>query len=145
MNKRKRNILSYLAEKANKQERFAHQKICAAIVHRNQIISEGFNRDKTHPIAAHYLQYQLNKEGAIYLHAEMDAIRKIYRPQNNNIYKDCTLYVSRILYPNSKRNNYYWANCIPCDGCMNLIKDVGIKKIIFTMNNDDMGELKISK
>lgn len=55
-------------------------------------------------------------------HAEMDAIRKVY----SSLLKGATI---TILGINSRSNNQVMSR--PCNGCLNAIKAVGIKKIIY--------------
>ena len=50
-------------------------KFAAAVVHRNRIVSVGFNRMKSHPFQAKYAK---NSE-AIYLHAEIHSIKNALR------------------------------------------------------------------
>lgn len=56
------------------------------------------------------------------IHAEMDAIRKVYSSQ----LKGATI---TILGINSRSNNLIMSK--PCPACLRAIKEVGIKKVVF--------------
>ena len=66
------------------------------------------------------------------MHAEIRCIMKSPRSK----VKNSTLYIWRL-----NKNNKY-CNSRPCEMCMKFIKDVGIKKIIYT-TDDNYGEERI--
>lgn len=94
-------------------------RLGAVIVDKQRhIVSARFNILKTHPQLSKYYTWP-------YLHAEAYAILSL------GLYNcvDTDIYVVRIL-----RNNSL-ALSKPCDGCMKLIKDVGIKNIYYSTEN----------
>lgn len=100
-----------------------------AILKTNKNIYYGYNQKKTHP-----LQKKFSKNPwAIYLHAEIDAIRQAYKVGGN--ISDSTLYVARTLIDNTP------ANACPCNGCQQAINHFGIDKVYFSTSTN-YGELK---
>ncbi len=89
------------------------------LVIRNRIISVGMNSMKTtHPLTKG-LGYKSD-----FLHSELDAFLAI-RWQDIN-YNKCVLVNTRI-------NRFLqFGMSKPCDGCMNLLNNIGIKNIIYT-------------
>lgn len=91
-------------------------RVGAVIVNNRKIVSKGFNRPKTHPLVCKYSYWEGSN-----LHAEMDAVLKARKGP----LKGSTIYVSR-LYRDGMR-----APSKPCQGCLEMLKDKGIKEIIF--------------
>lgn len=103
----------------NNPQRTSH----CAILHVNNKIFTGFNKRKTHPLQK---KFGDNKE-AIYLHAEVYAIRKAYRVEGN---------ISRgILYVARTKADKSIGMSAPCDACEEAIYYFGIKYVVFTTNN----------
>lgn len=96
-------------------------KYGAVLVHNKAIISSGFNSTKTHP-----MQHKLNQRRELakrdrgFLHAEVAALQRI-----RNVPRDSVLYIVRL-------SRIGWQMARPCAGCMQLIREKGIKKIIYT-------------
>lgn len=99
--------------------------IGTCIVKKKSVISTGCNKSKSHPI-----QNKYNHIANIYtkpesrLHAEIDALIKAGEDA-----KGATLYVFR-----RGRDNIYRLSK-PCPACMQYIKDCGIKRIVYTIEN----------
>lgn len=94
------------------------------------ILSYGMNSyEKTHPIQARYAELTNNKEH-IYLHAEIAALVK------NKSKKAKKMYIVRLF------RNGQFADASPCPICIAAIKEAGIQKIIYTVN-DGIKEEKI--
>ena len=119
--------LKYLrvAEMVSKFSDYKRIHIGACIVKKHVIISTGYNKDKTHPIQGKYnidsFSFIKSKDN---IHAEIDALHK----SNNNV-KGATLYVFR----RGKDGIYRMSK--PCQACMKYIKDSGIKRIVYTIEN----------
>lgn len=103
-----------LAEKISKLSNHHKYKVGSVITSGPNVISVGFNQLKTHPKSTHPHKN---------LHAEMSAI--LLAKQD---LKDCEIYVFRQLKDNTP------AMSKPCEYCMTLIQEAGIKKIHFTVN-----------
>ena len=68
----------------------ARARIAACVVYKNEIVSFGVNRRKSHPLQA---KYSRNQE-SIFLHAEISAINNALRYMNNNLER-CNLLIYR--------------------------------------------------
>ena len=68
------------------------EKFAAAVVYRNRIISIGMNSMKSHPMAAKYGK----NEHAIFLHAEVAAIKNALREINVDDFSKCDIYITRV-------------------------------------------------
>ena len=90
----------------------------AFLVKRNKIIKIGLNKNRTHPKVKNH-PYHSGKVG---IHAELDCILKSGRDDLS----DHSLVVLRID-KNSKLNNSK-----PCLGCKSLIKQFGIKEVLYS-------------
>lgn len=111
MNKR---IKKRLIELAKTVDPVQNARVVAALVWNRKIISIGINQKKSHTLQA---LYGRNPE-SIYLHAEVDAIRRArYHPKLHR----SKLYVVRV------RSNGKTALAKPCKGCQKLLNELGIK------------------
>lgn len=113
------------------------EKLAAAIVYRNRIISIGMNSMKSHPMAA---KYGKNKE-AIFLHAEVSAIKNALREVDVDDLARCDIYIARIKKPRPFSNKYVWGLARPCNGCQRAIAEFGIKRVIYTTNENEKYEV----
>lgn len=96
-------------------------RLGSVIVNRHRVIEAArYNVLKTHPKLLQHYQWP-------YLHAEAHAILSL--GLDNCMGK--TLYVVRVLRDNS------WALAKPCNSCMSLIKEVGIKSIYYSVSGDN--------
>lgn len=121
--KRHLKILTDLAAIAAQSEKFGGQRVAAAITHKNEIIAVANNIEKTHPLQARFGK----NEFAIFLHAEINAIRKALTRISADDLKNCTLYINRLDQYN------HWTSSNPCKHCLNAIKSFNIGKVIVGM------------
>ncbi len=127
--KRNNKILSFLSKAAEAADHVGiRARLAAAVVIKNEIISIGFNRRKTHPFQA---QFQANDK-QIYLHAETDAINRALKYVSKEELRKATLYVARVKYRNNRNKQAIWAESKPCSGCQKAIEQYGIKHVIHT-------------
>lgn len=91
-------------------------KVGCVIAKGNKVLSWGYNRDKTHSKSPHAWAY---------IHAEFDAIRRL----NPEELRGASIYIYRQKKDGSP------ALAKPCESCYNLIKDLGIREICFTVEN----------
>jgi len=109
---------------------------------KKDILSVGYNQNKTSPIQSRYNAYRnfKNKNGVIpKLHAEISAISKLpyYIYENNfNMKKSC-IYIYR-----EHKRTHHLAMALPCPACMAAIKQVGIKRIVYSIE-DGIKEMRI--
>lgn len=94
-----------------------HQhKMAALIIKKNKLLSLGYNQLKTHPKSPHFFRST---------HAEFACIKQLSLEQ---------LRGSTILVYREQRDGTL-ANARPCESCLKLIIQSGIKKIVFTNEN----------
>lgn len=93
-------------------------KHAAAIYVGNRLVGVGVNKMKSHPLQA---KFGRNSD-AIYIHAEIDAIRNALKRIPLADLENATLYVAKARATNSK----------PCEGCQKAIIHFGIKKVFWT-------------
>ena len=105
-----------------------NQKLAACLVKGNKIISFGVNKRKTHPLQ---VKYARNSE-SIYLHAEIDVIKNSLKEISSEVLSDCTLYIAR-----TKKNGSEGISK-PCKGCMRAIETFGIKKVVYTTDEENV-------
>ena len=103
-------------------------RFAAAVVYRNKIVSIGYNRMKSDPFQAKYAK---NSE-AIYLHAEVHAIKNALREIPVEDLPKCELYISRVKKPKAGDKHFVWGLSKPCAGCERAIVEFGIKRTIYT-------------
>ena len=68
------------------------EKFAAAVVYRNRIVSVGINSMKSHPMQAKYSK----NEHAIFLHAEVAAIKNALREIEVDDLSKCDIYITRV-------------------------------------------------
>ena len=126
------DILHTLAKVAaanpNPQEKFA-----AAVVYRNKIVSVGMNSMKSHPMAAKYGK----NEHAIFLHAEVAAIKNALREIDVDDFSKCDIYITRVKKEKPFTKKFVWGLSKPCPGCERAIAEFGLKRTIYTCDDGD--------
>ena len=134
MKKVNEGILHTLAKvaAANPAQR---EKLAAAIVCRNRIISVGMNSMKSHPMAAKYGK----NPHAIFLHAEVAAIKNALREIEVDDFTKCDIYITRVKKEKPFTNKYVWGLAKPCSGCERAIAEFGLKRVIYTCDDGDIG------
>ena len=105
----------------------------SCIIHRNEVVSFGFNARKTHPFQA---KYGKNTE-AIFWHSEVHAIHNALKRISEEELSRATLYVVRVKADNAKHSRLIPAMSKPCDGCMRAIRDYKLKEVIYTEDSDE--------
>ena len=136
MKKVNEGILHTLAKIAEANDD-SNIRFAAAVVYRNKIVSIGYNRNKSHPFQAKYAK---NPE-AIYLHAEVHAIKNALRELSVEELKNTELYISRVKKPAAGDKHFVWGLSKPCAGCARAIAEFGIKRTIYTC--DEVGNYEV--
>jgi len=104
---------------------YKRQKVGCVIVYHNKIISTGCNKDQTHPLQKTYNEARQIPDWSPHkLHAETDAIRHIIDLDID--WRKVSVYIYRKL----KDRPFGMAK--PCNSCMKLIKDLGIRHVYYT-------------
>ena len=109
------------------------EKFAAAVVYRNRIISIGMNSMKSHPMAAKYGK----NEHAIFLHAEVAAIKNALREINVDDFSKCDIYITRVKKEKPFTKKFVWGLAKPCPGCERAIAEFGFRRTIYTCDNGD--------
>jgi len=136
MKKVNEGILHTLAKIAEANDD-SNIRFAAAVVYRNKIISIGYNRRKSHPFQAKFAK---NPE-AIFLHAEVHAIKDALRDISVEDLAKCELYITRVKKPAAGDNHFVWGLAKPCCGCQRAIVEFGIKRTIYTC--DEIGNYEV--
>lgn len=108
-------------------------KLAACLVIRNEIISVGFNSDKSHPLQKRFAK----NIDAIFKHAEVDCIIKALKVVDEDDLKDATLYVYRVKKMNKGDTHWVSGLAEPCPGCAKAIEHFGIKRTVFSIEKED--------
>lgn len=132
MKKVSNNVLNTLAKIAAANPTPA-EKFAAAIVRNNTIISVGMNSMKSHPLQAKYAK----NPHAVFLHAEIDAIKNALREINVDEFYKTDLYICRVKKEKPFTKKYISGLAKPCCGCERAIIAFGIKRVIYTTNCND--------
>lgn len=108
-------------------------KLAACIIDRkNNIISYGFNRYKTHPLQSKFS----SNPHSIFLHAEIDAIVNLLRRIRDEDFQKHSLLVARVW------KNGNTANAKPCRGCQEALQTYNIGTILHT-SSQGWNEMKL--
>lgn len=111
-----------------------HQfRVGAILVNGSKIVSRGFNKpNKTHRLA--YWNHCKERQEHATTHAEIAALINV----SKKISEKCILYVVRL----DAKSNLALAK--PCEMCMGVIKNMKIKKVIYSIEKDHYGVLTIN-
>lgn len=101
----------------------------------------GVNNRKTHPVQ---MRFGKNPD-AIHLHAEIECIINHIRKHGEEDLYNSTMFIARSKQERISHECYVdvMAMAKPCEGCMKALKYYGIKNVIYTIDNDNYGVLKI--
>lgn len=129
MLQRDKKVLSKLYDIAKDVPYVYRAKICAAIFHKNTLISYGF-----HSADSVKLQRRFRKNPlAVYNHAEINAIHNALKRVPEELLRSCTIYVCRAKKTREK-GSYTPALACPCKGCKSAVEYYGLKRLIYTVN-----------
>jgi len=122
------NLLSLMAEDVDVSQTSNRARLAAAVVYRNRIIAVGTNQKKSHPFQKKYA----SNEDAIYLHAEVSAIKNALRHIDEKMLAKSTLYVCRIKRTGARNSSFTWGISKPCIGCQRAIATFNIKRVVYS-------------
>ena len=122
MKTKHKKILWNAVEKSRRHSSEIRASLSAILIVNNKRFV-GYNSKKSHPLQK---KFGSNNK-AIYLHAEMDAIRKAYRVEGN--ISGSKLYVARTTADENP------AMACPCEACEEAIHHFGINQVFFTTKN----------
>lgn len=132
----KKDILDTLAKVAAANDG-SNIRFAAAIVRGNKIVSVGFNHMKSHPLQAKYCK----NEHAIFLHAEIAAIKNALKELSVEDLSKTDLYITRVKKPKSFSKKFVWGLARPCCGCQRAIEEFGIRGVVYTTDEDGTYEV----
>jgi tRNA(Arg) A34 adenosine deaminase TadA len=130
-------ILTTLSSVAISSEEPMNTKMAAAVVRNNKIIAVGFNRMKSDPLQA---RFSKNSE-AIFLHAEIHAIKNALRVLDVEDLRKCSIYICRVKKVKARSKEITWGLAKPCCGCMRAIREFGIQNIVYSL--DEIGKYQV--
>ena len=122
---------------------FKQTHIGCCIVHKGSIISTGYNSEKSNPLQKRYNVFRNfeNQERIMHKeHGEIAALSKLpwFVYENEFNLKRATIYVFR-----QHKNTHTYAMSLPCPACMAAIKESGIGRIAYTIENG-IAEMKLA-
>jgi deoxycytidylate deaminase len=131
MQNRHDRYIDYLFKLAQDIEAIKSSRVTSCVVYKNEIVGFGFCQMKTHPMQAQFTRHH----NAIYLHAEIDAIKNALKRISVDDISRATLYIAR-----AKKEQGIWQFGLsrPCDGCMKAISSFDINNVIYTTDEDYM-------
>lgn len=115
------------ARAVSKLSDFPRVKLGCVAVYKHQIISSGFNAQKTAPLQKKYNIYRFTEETPSSIHAEVMCLKSIMNRKDID-FKNVSLYI----YREGKNEELFLAR--PCLSCMALIKELNIRHIYYTNN-----------
>lgn len=126
--------MDFLRRQAIDVEPVKSSRMAAAIVYKNNVISIGHNSRRTHPFQAKYGKNPM----AICMHAEINAIKNALNHLEVDDFKKTTIMIYRVKKQNGLRKAA-WVDGMakPCEGCARAIMEFGIKKIVYSTEEND--------
>jgi len=137
INAKDHRVMNFLRRQAIDVKAVKSSRIAAAVTIRNEIISTGYCQKRTHPFQARYCK---NPE-AIYLHAETNAISNALNHINKRDLAKSTLYIRRVKLPTKDDTEFVDGMAKPCPGCMRAIIAFGIRKVVYSTEEDGQYEV----
>jgi len=104
-------------------------RMAAGIVYKKHLISSGVNSYKSHPMMSEDNGY---RNGQIYMHAEVAAIRNALRLITPQQLSKCSIYIVRVKRPHINSKKWIHGLAKPCPGCASLIASFGIENVFWT-------------
>lgn len=103
-------------------------RLAAMLVYRNEILSVGYNKYKTHPFQKRFAKHEM----ALSLHAETDCLVSARKNYSDEIISKSTMYVLRLKRPHENTDEFVRGMAMPCKGCQRALTVFNIKKVYFT-------------
>lgn len=130
-------VFELLTEIALDTTKIANVQISSMIVIKNDIISIGSAVMKTHPFQKRFGKTEHN----IFLHSEINSIHRALKKIKVEELAKATLYICRVkqIYnPETLQTVYGWGLAKPCCGCLRAIVEFNIKRVVYTLNGEQM-------
>lgn len=103
-------------------------KIGCVVVQGHQIISSGYNSNKTNPLQQKYNRLRFDEDSPHKMHAEVAALSPLINNRSIDFSK-----VKLFMY--REKMDHTLGKSRPCKSCMALIKDLGIRDIYYTTDD----------
>lgn len=110
----------------------ARAKLAAAVVIKGEVVSWGENQIRSHPFQ---LRFGKNSESQ-YWHAETHAIYNALKRVDVTDLNKASLYVVRVKRPHAFSQSWNLAVSKPCRGCEFCASSFGIRRVIYSIDND---------
>lgn len=122
------------AKTASELSTYDRVKIGCVLTYKGKIFSTGFNCEKTHPIQKLYNSARFSEDTPHKMHAETNALVPFLKHDivNKIDWKHVEVYTYRGKYINGVLTT---GMARPCQSCMKLIKNLGIRKIHYTTDD----------
>lgn len=127
--KRHLRYLDKLTSVASKLPPVKASRVAACIVYKGRVVSVGVNSKRTDTFQKRYSK----NEHAIYLHAEIAAIKAAKKHLSLDELKKSTLYVCRVRFDNDDPTPE-WGMSKPCEGCRRAIVEYQIQRVVYTLD-----------
>lgn len=137
LSNRDRRIMQFVRRQAIDTEKVSNARIAAGIAIKGTLITTGKNQRRTHPFQKQFAK----NDHAIFLHAETCAISNSLNHISKDDLKKATLFIHRVKLPSKDSKEYVDGLAKPCSGCMSAIATFGIKRVIYS--TDENGQYEI--
>lgn len=116
-----------IAKEVSKLSTYNKQHLGCVVVYKKQVLSVGYNQEKTHTLQAIYNQYREfnHYDNCAKIHAETDALSKIRHLDID--WSRIEIYIYRERKDTNERALAY-----PCRACQAMIRQLGIRNIYYT-------------
>lgn len=113
---------------------FHRVKVGCVAVYKHKIISSGCNSYVTNPLQKRYNKFRFNTDSTLHSkHAELDCLLPLINRHDIDFSR-----VSLYIYRQYKSGALGTAR--PCESCLNLIRDLGIRDIYYTGDSSYINE-----
>lgn len=122
---RQQKLARAALELAAAHEHDVTHQLCALVVHKNMVLSVGYNQPKTHPISIDTPMQQL--------HAEMDALLRCGSTEGVDV----------IVVRSKPSGKPGLAK--PCEVCENILRRFGVRRVFYTIDSETPDELQLEE
>lgn len=117
-----------VAKAVSELSNFKQHRIGVIVVYKHKVISSGYNSYITNPLQKKYNRFRFDTDMTLHSkHAELDALLPLINRRGIEFNR-----VSLYIYRQHKSGAL--AMAYPCDSCIQLIRDLGIRDIYYTNN-----------
>lgn len=114
-----------IAKEVSKLSDFPRVQIGTCAVYKHKVISTGCNSQRTSPLQKKYNKYRFTVETPHTCHSEIACLKPLIDRKDIDF-----KYVELYVYREYKNNELALAR--PCQSCMKLISELGIRNIYYT-------------